>query len=80
MEQYLDYVWFDPEDWGVEVEVDMSQGEWARWMLDRFNGVYPIHDNATFLEAVYDWAHRTSVRLLVAHLFSIGEVYSRINL
>jgi hypothetical protein len=58
----LEYMWEDPEDWGSELTEDVSMGQFARFILNRFNDVYPIHSDPIFLEALYDWAHRVTVR------------------
>ncbi|OXA39472.1 Spermine oxidase [Folsomia candida] len=60
MREYLNYTWFDPEDWREEVHINVSQGVWARYVLERFNRTYHITDDPEMFEAIYDWAHRTS--------------------
>lgn len=64
MREFLNYTWFDPEDWRTQLHVNISQGVWARYVMERFNETYGITNDPEMFEAIYDWAHRTSVSWL----------------
>jgi hypothetical protein len=62
----LEYMWEDPEGWGSELTKNVSMGQLARFILNRFNEVYPIHSDPIFLEAIYDREHRFWVQNMMS--------------